>query len=615
MDDHRKASHAQGKARPDKRPTTRHLRVAAALASFGVALPMLARAGCQIQTLDLPVKMVGSRAVATVGIGGTPVPLTVDSGAFFSFLTDAAAAQFKLRLRWTDGKVEGLTGGVDVHVTTVENLQLLGGSIPKIGFIVGGNEPGAGTMGLIGRNVLSATDTEYDLAHGVIRFVFPNDDCAKANMAYWAGASPVTQVDLMPDYRSRTPAIRAHVMLNGKELVALFDTGATTIVSAGAARRAGVAEADMTPAGTSYGAGRGSAKLWTARFDKFELGGEAILHNDLEVADFDMDDADMLLGIDFFLSHRIYVSKRQDRMFFTYNGGRVFARNKSESARPATFVADTAAAGGAATTADELERRGQASAARHEYESALADLNRACELAPASSAFFAERGVIQERLKRPAKALEDFDKALELDPTRVDARFQRARLRLSEKNRDGAKVDLDVLDQTLAPQAQMRLPMSQMYLSLEQPARALAQVNQWLPAHPHEVKREDALNTRCWTRLMLGMELDKALDDCDEAIDGDSKNPDYLDSRGWVYLRLGKYEKAQRDFDRSLELRPAGAWSLYGRALTKTRLGNSAQSEADLAAARKLRPNIDLEVAQIHITNEPAPPPTPTPKP
>ena len=75
------------------------------------------------------------------------MPLTVDSGAFFSSLTDAAAAQLKLHLSRTDGRVERITGRVDAHVTTVGKLQLLGGDIPRIGFIVGGNEPGAGTMG------------------------------------------------------------------------------------------------------------------------------------------------------------------------------------------------------------------------------------------------------------------------------------------------------------------------------------------------------------------------------------------------------------------------------------------------------------------------------------
>ena len=252
-------------------------------------------------------------------------------------------------------------------------------------------------------------------------------------MAYWAGTTPVTEVELLSDYRAKTPAIRARVKLNGTELVALFDTGATTVVSARAARRAGVAEADMTPAGTIYGAGRGSARRPGPPSSRSSSSAaRRSCTTACTSADFDLEDADMLLGIDFFLSHRIYVSKKQSKMFFTYNGGTVFALNQGRGrAAPSAFDADPAASGVRLATADQLARRGAASAARRDYESALADLDRACELEPTSAAFLAQRGAHPGALKRPAKALEDFDKALALDPAQADARFRRAVLRFS----------------------------------------------------------------------------------------------------------------------------------------------------------------------------------------
>lgn len=573
-------------------------RKSAALAVLGLLVPLLGHAACKVETLDLPVKMVGSRATTTVGINGTQVPLMIDSGAFYSFLTDAAAEQLNLQMkRNTTVRVEGITGRVDTRVTKVEKLELLKGVIPGVNFIVGGNDAGAGTLGIMGRNILSVTDTEYDLAHGVIRFLFPTDDCAKANMAYWAGSTPVTELDLIEDYRSKTPAIRAKAKLNGKEFTALFDTGATTVVTARAARRAGVADADLKPAGSVYGAGRGRADAWMAPFERFELGNEAISHNTLPVADFDIDGSDLLLGIDFFLSHRIYVSKQQSKMYVTYNGGPVFALAQRAVARPDTGKVDTAAPKSEATTADEYARRGAASASRRDYVRALADLDKACELEPTSAAFFAERGAIQRALKHPVAALADFDKALTLDPGQADARLARIELRSAAKDGVGARADLDALDQLLPPQAQMRLSMSTLYLELDQPAQAIVQLNQWLPAHPNEIRREFALNNRCWARAMLGVELDKALEDCDDAVDADAKNANYLDSRGWVYLRLGKYGKALSDFDRSIAVQPQGAWSLYGRGLTKTRLGDGPQGDADLAAARKLLADIDVQVA------------------
>lgn len=584
--------------------TTRHWLGVSLLAGAGALFPLPGQAVCRTEAVEMPVKMVGSRAVATVGINGTAVPLTVDSGAFYSFLTDAAVAQLQLPVSYNSAlHVEGITGKVETRIATVEKLQLFKGNIPNVEFVAGGNEPGAGTMGLMGRNLLAFADTEYDLANGVIRFHFPGEGCADADMAYWAGATPVTEVDLLvASRRDKTPPIRAHVKLNGTQVVALFDTGATTVVSARAARRAGLADADLTPSFLVYGAGRGSARSWIGPFDKFEFGGETIRNNRLRVAEFGLGDADMLLGIDFFLSHRIYVSKAQAKLFVTYNGGTVFAQNRAPNGGPATSNAEAAASGVQLLTADQYARRGAAAAARGEFERALTDLNRACELEPAVAACFAQRALVHEALRRPVKALEDFDKALALDPSNADARLQRAVLRARTNDRAESLADLDA---SLPAQAQIRLAMSRPYQTLERPAQSLAQLNQWLPAHPNEAQQEAALNNRCWVRLRLDVKLDKARDDCNEAVDADSKNAAYLDSRGWVYLRMGNYRRALADFDRSPEMRPDGPWSLYGRGLTKAGLNGAAQGEADLLAARKLDAGIDESVKRAGLPTDP----------
>ena len=44
----------------------------------------------------------------------------------------------------------------------------------------------------------------------------------------------------------------------------------------------------------------------------------------------------MLLGADFFLSHRIYVANSRDKLYFTYNGGpglQAWARDRRRSPR------------------------------------------------------------------------------------------------------------------------------------------------------------------------------------------------------------------------------------------------------------------------------------------
>jgi len=576
-----------------------------ALLALALLAPAAGRAQCHVKVAELPVHMVGMRAIATVGINDQNVPLMVDTGAFFSFLNEATAAQLKLATHREPGlEVQGLTGRVLTRLTTVERVKLSKATIPNVDFIVGGNEMGSGSMGVMGRNLLNFADTEYDLAHGMIRFVVPNDDCAKANMAYWADdAAAVSSVDLLHDY-DRTfsrQELRATARLNGKEIEVVFDSGATTTVTLDAARHAGVKEADMTPEGLMYGAGKGTARQWTAAFDRFELGGEQINHNRLEVGDFEMRDGDMLVGIDFFLSHHIYVSAQQKKMYFTYNGGPVFMLNKAAHAVAA--AASAAAAPAETLDADAYLRRGAASRARGDLAGALADLDHACALAPADAACFAARAAVHEDLRQPDAALADLDTALRLDPALAAARVRRAWMRHDDQP-DAALADLAELDRTLPPQSQIRSSMAELYGDLHQPARALAQLDAWIQFHRHDIGLADAYNERCWARVLVNVDLDKALDDCDAAVDLDDTAASFLDSRGWVRLRLGQWAKAKSDFDKALARNPEGTNSLYGRAVAQARLGNAAASQADLAAATKLQPTIVEDMRKLGLAAE-----------
>ena len=83
--------------------------------------------------------------------------------------------------------------------------------------------------------------------------------------------------------------------------------------------------------------------------------------------------------------------------------------------------------------------------------------------------------------------------------------------------------------------------------------------------------------------------------DCDQAIALDPANWLPVDSRAWVWLREGQWQKARDDFDRSLAMKPERVSSLYGRGIAKQRLGDKAGGDADLAAARRIRPDVDAE--------------------
>ncbi len=138
----------------------------------------------------------------------------------------------------------------------------------------------------------------------------------------------------------------------------------------------------------------------------------------------------MLIGADFFLSHRIYVASSQHKLFFTYNGGPVFNLTASRwptrrrARRPARMTAARSPRLEPADAAD-YSRRGAALLSRHDYEHAIADLTRACEMATQSRSTFYQRGVVSANSSSISPAPTS-NRALELKPDDLSALPARA---------------------------------------------------------------------------------------------------------------------------------------------------------------------------------------------
>lgn len=569
-----------------------------ALGAASVWLPATAAwAHCDLQQMEIPVRIVDQRPIATLSLNGTEVPMLVDTGAFFSMLSESTATQLNLPSRSlpTGLRIEGYTGRIDARLTRVESVGLLGAQLKNIEFVVGGNELGAGIMGIMGRNILSAADTEYDLAHGVVRLTFPKGDCAKTNFAYWAGEAPVVEAPLDQVQFREDTAIRLEVSVNGKRTLALLDTGAPqTSLTLGAAKHAGIEEGELTPYGRVGGAGVGRANSWTGRIDVFELGGEKITNSRLQIDDADNLDEGMLLGLDYFLSHRIYVSRLQQQVYITWNGGPTFALGRKNpgdyDTRYAALPQDVAK-----DDADALARRGAAEIAAGDYPRALEDLNRACELSPGVADYFFARARLHLTMRHAQFALVDLNMALKLDPTLVEARLRRAQVYAGLSDRTSAQMDLAALDAALPPSSALRADMAQLYAGFSQAADALRQFDLWVNNHQKDARLASVLNERCWMRARLNIELPLALDDCKRAVDMDDGGAAFRDSLGWIYLRLGDGARAKKAFDGAIKLQSL-PFSLYGRGLAQSQLKNTASGEEDLAAARKLRPTIDEDV-------------------
>lgn len=595
-------------------PHARAAPVALTLALLALGTETSAAEPCQLGRLaELAVTMEGRRPLVHAAINGKDALFIADSGAFFSILTPAAAKQFDLPLQSADGLfVEGVGGNAYTWLTRVKTFTIFGRDLPKVPFYVAGNDVGSGAVGVLGQNVFRIGDVDYDLANGVIGILRTHGDCRKTSLAYWANAKgmPYSEIDI--DFATlENPHTMSEAYLNGKRIRVMFDTGAdASLLSLDAARRAGVTSGSpgVTSAGTSSGVGRREVPTWIGPFASFRIGDEEIRNTRLEFGEMSMHDVDMLIGADFFLSHHVLVASSQHRLYFTYNGGPVFNLTAA-SARPPGAAEPGAASGGAPGAAagaanppvrgESLDaagyaRRGSASAARRDYEHALADLTHAIEMAPTEAGYFYERGMAYWSSARADKALEDFAQAIKLKPDDVRALMARAELR-AERNDPAAALrpDLDAADHAAPKQADMRLDLGDLYQRIRDYPAAIAQYDDWIDSHNRDdIQMPRARHSRCWARALTGQGLDRALDDCNFAVRRDPKVAAVLDSRGLVYLRQGRYDKAIADYDAALALDPKIAWSLYGRGLAKQHLGQAAAGQADVAAATALAPKI-----------------------
>jgi tetratricopeptide (TPR) repeat protein len=102
-------------------------------------------------------------------------------------------------------------------------------------------------------------------------------------------------------------------------------------------------------------------------------------------------------------------------------------------------------------------------------------------------------------------------------------------------------------------------------------------------------------------RALVGRELRHALADCNEVLRLNPNNYRVLDRRGFAYLKLGEYARAIADYDRLLAIDAKSASALYGRGIAKARLGDARGGEADIAAAKIIRPAIADEFARYGV--------------
>jgi tetratricopeptide (TPR) repeat protein len=205
--------------------------------------------------------------------------------------------------------------------------------------------------------------------------------------------------------------------------------------------------------------------------------------------------------------------------------------------------------------------RGNAKFGKSDFDGAIGDYGQALRLDPADPDYLNSRAAAYEGKKDIDRALADYNEAIKTNPNSIYA----------YNNRGAAfqrKGDF---------------------------ARAAADYGEVTRLQPNNL---DAWSARCWVRALSPGQTQQALADCNAALKIKADAFDVLDTRGFVYLKLGQSDNAIKDFDAALKGDPKLAGSLYGRGLAKHRKGDRNGGNTDMAAAKAIKSDIAEEFSR-----------------
>lgn len=179
------------------------------------------------------------------------------------------------------------------------------------------------------------------------------------------------------------------------------------------------------------------------------------------------------------------------------------------------------------------------------------------------AAAYKNRGNAYDDKGEYARALEDYDQAVRINPLDADAFNSRGTTYAALGRYERAVLDFDEA---------IRLN----------------------PASPL------AFGNRCFARGVLD-QLEQALADCNEALRLKPRSAGAIGSRAFVHLKLRRYEAAIADYNLKLRTSPDDAHALFGRGAAKYMKGDLRGGDGDIVAAQALKPDISDDMARLGI--------------
>ncbi len=206
--------------------------------------------------------------------------------------------------------------------------------------------------------------------------------------------------------------------------------------------------------------------------------------------------------------------------------------------------------------ANQRDRKG-------EFDRSVADHTEAIRIDPTYAAGFMHRGNTYARHGDFDRAIADHSEAIHLDPKDADKFYNRGYTYSHKGDHERAVAD-------------------------------------YTSGIELDANNSRLWGQRCWSRAVIGKQLQEALEDCNRASALSPRIPQIFGFRGFVNLKLGQFQNALADYDVAFTLtknRNNADW-LYCRGVTKLKIGDTKGGNDDLASAKAIKADIAEEYAK-----------------
>jgi predicted aspartyl protease len=271
----------------------------------------------RIAALDMTVEHDGRIAVP-IAILDRAFLLTVDTGAVYSILSESVASTLQETPRRASMRA-GFLGDVTLNsYVTVDGLRIGQVDARRFDFMIAPDRLLATYDGLLGADIMSQYDVEFDFAHA--KFNLMSQDHCPGAVVYWTKSD----AGVVPMHLDPNKHVKVEVTLDGKLLNAGIDTGAykSTMSLAVAKNLFGIDE--NSPGmkrrdGVSINGGR-PEPIYHYPFASLSFGEVSVQHPDIDIIAEPANisnDVPLIIGINVLRQLHVYIAYKEQALYVT----------------------------------------------------------------------------------------------------------------------------------------------------------------------------------------------------------------------------------------------------------------------------------------------------------